>query len=63
MKALESFNVLESFGFGTNDKGVFQEISEVEMADVIGGSCGGGCGCGFFYTCMCEGVEPFPVPN
>lgn len=42
MKTLESFNVLESFGF---TKGLFQEVSELEITDVIGGSGGGG-GCG-----------------
>ncbi len=45
MKTLESFYVLESFGLGTNDQGVFQEVSELEMTDVIGGQCGAGIGC------------------
>ena len=35
---MESFNVLESFGF---TKGLFQEVSELEITDVIGGTCGG----------------------
>lgn len=42
MKALESFNVLESFGFCGS--GIFQEVSEIEMSDVMGGSCGAGIG-------------------
>ena len=57
MKTLESFNVLESFGFGTDGQGLFQEVSEVEMVDVIGGSCGGG-PCYFFYMCVCDGHHP-----
>ncbi|MCI6591072.1 MAG: hypothetical protein SPK18_11940 [Treponema sp.] len=46
MKTIESFNVLESFGM---KNGLFEEVSEVEMSDVIGGSCGGGTGC--FIDC------------
>lgn len=64
MKILESFNVLESFGFGTDEQGLFQEVSEVEMIDVIGGSCGGGGGrscpykpCSTSYF-MCAPVGP-----
>lgn len=50
MRTLESFNVLESFGFGTNENGMFQEVSELEMSDVVGGACGGGTGCFFCPT-------------
>jgi hypothetical protein len=44
MRTLESFNVLESFGFESDVQGLFSEVSEVEMIDVIGGGCGGGWG-------------------
>ena len=37
MRTLESFNVLESFGFESDVQGLFSEVSEVEMIDVIGG--------------------------
>ena len=60
MRTLESFNVLESFGFGTDGHGLFQEVSEVEMVDVIGGSCGGGSSggaCSYFIMCGCDGLH------
>ena len=50
MRTLESFNVLESFGFGSDVQGLFSEVSEVEMTDVIGGQCGGGAGCWFIFS-------------
>lgn len=56
MRTLESFNVLESFGFESDVQGLFSEVSEVEMTDVIGGSCGGGGGGGggwFISDCYC----------
>lgn len=60
MRTLESFNVLESFGFESNVQGLFSEVSEVEMTDVIGGGCGGGGGCCFSssYNYGCIGVTP-----
>lgn len=55
MRTLESFNVLESFGFESDVQGLFSEVSEVDMIDVIGGSCGGGGGGGgwFISDCYC----------
>lgn len=53
MRTLESFNVLESFGFESDVQGLFSEVSEVEMTDVIGGQCGGGAGCWFISDCYC----------
>ena len=50
MKTLEVFNVLESFGLESN--GIFDDVSEVDMIDVVGGSCGGGGG-GGIITCGC----------
>ena len=41
MNAMESTNLLKSFEV---KNGLFEELSEVEMSDVIGGSCGGGGG-------------------
>lgn len=35
MKTLEVFNVLESFGFDSN--GIFDDVSEIDMIDVVGG--------------------------
>lgn len=63
MRTLESFNVLESFGFESDVQGLFSEVSEVDMIDVIGGSCGGGGGSGgCYYTPSynygCIGVTP-----
>ena len=31
---------MESFGFESDVQGLFSEVSEVEMIDVIGGQCG-----------------------
>jgi len=45
MKALEDFAVMESFGLTSN--GIFSEVSELDMVDVIGGSCGQGYSCWF----------------
>jgi hypothetical protein len=56
MRTLESFNVLESFGFESDVQGLFSEVSEVEMIDVIGGGCGGGCG-GPIISCECWGYN------
>lgn len=55
MRTLESFNVLESFGFESDVQGLFSEVSEVDMIDVIGGSCGGGGGGGGWVIpdCYC----------
>ena len=60
MRTLESFNVLESFGFESDVQGLFSEVSEVEMTDVIGGQCGGGSGSIWFigYNPGCIGVTP-----
>ena len=55
MKTLEVFNVLESFGLESN--GIFDDVSEVDMIDVVGGSCGGGSGCGYCVTCGCHGMS------
>jgi hypothetical protein len=53
MRTLESFNVLESFGFESDVQGLFSEVSEVEMTDVIGGGCGGGGGGWIIPDCYC----------
>lgn len=42
MKTVESFSVLESFGLVSEGKGLFSEVSEVDMTDVVGGNCGAG---------------------
>lgn len=54
---------MKSFGFESDVQGVFSGVSEVEMIDVIGGSCGGGGGSGgCYYTPSynygCIGVTP-----
>ncbi len=49
MKTVESFSVLESFGLVSEGKGVFSEVSEVDMTDVVGGNCGAGSIC--FFAC------------
>lgn len=52
---------MKSFGFESDVQGLFSEVSEVDMIDVIGGSCGGGGG-GCYYTPIynygCIGVTP-----
>lgn len=48
MKTVESFSVLESFGLVSEGKGLFSEVSEIDMTDVVGGNCGGGLLCGYF---------------
>ncbi len=53
MKTLEVFNVLESFGFDSN--GIFDDVSEIDMIDVVGGGCGGGGG--YCVTCGCHGMS------
>ena len=40
MKTVESLSVLESFGVVSEGKGVFSEVSEIDMTDVVGGNCG-----------------------
>lgn len=42
MKTLECVNGLKSFDF--NFSGIFSEINEDDMLNIIGGSCGGGGG-------------------
>ena len=42
MEILKSSNVMESFGLISVEKGLFKEIDELELTDVIGGSCGAG---------------------
>lgn len=44
MKTIESLSVLESFGLRSEGNGVFSEVSEVDMTDVVGGNCGAGGG-------------------
>ena len=63
MRTLESFNVLESFGFESDVQGLFSEVSEVDMIDVIGGSCGGGGGwiCGVYIPCSSSYYGCSPV--
>ena len=36
---------MESFGLVSEGKGMFSEVSEVDMTDVVGGSCGSGGSC------------------
>ena len=44
MEIVKSSNVMESFGLISVEKGFFTEVDELELVDVIGGSCGaGGC--------------------
>jgi len=40
MEIVKSSNVMESFGLVSVGKGFFTEIDELELTDVIGGSCG-----------------------
>ena len=42
MEIVKSSNVMESFGLISVEKGFFTEIDELELVDVIGGSCGAG---------------------
>ena len=53
MKTLDSFSVLESFGLVSEENGLFLEVSEVDMTDVVGGSCGAGSSgyCGSWMPC------------
>jgi len=55
MRALEDFNVMESFGLMPD--GIFSEVSEIDMVDVIGGSCGAGAMSTCWYV-----PNPFPGP-
>jgi hypothetical protein len=57
METLECSNVMDSFGFPS--QGIFSDISELDMIDVIGGSCGGGIGGGCsncYLGCFCDGL-------
>ena len=49
MEIVKTSNVMESFGLISVEKGFFAEIDELELTDVIGGSCGAG-GCSGCYT-------------
>ena len=42
MEIVKSSNVMESFGLISVEKGFFTEVDELELVDVIGGSCGAG---------------------
>ena len=42
MEIVKTSNVMESFGLISVEKGFFAEIDELELTDVIGGSCGAG---------------------
>lgn len=58
MKTVESLSVLESFGVVSEGKGVFSEVSEIDMTDVVGGNCGAGSsGCVYGPIIICG---PFP---
>lgn len=59
MKTVESFSVLESFGLVSEGKGVFSEVSEVDMTDVVGGNCGAGGG----PSCLLTGPVNPPIPR
>jgi len=74
MEIVKSSNVMESFGLVSVGKGFFTEIDELELTDVIGGSCGaGGCstkGCSMCYgscygtifsPCSCRGACYIPI--
>jgi len=64
MEIVKSSNVMESFGLISVEKGFFTEIDELELVDVIGGSCGaGGCmtkGCSQCYGSV---YNPSPCPQ
>lgn len=65
MKTLESFSVLESFGLMSGGNGVFTEVSEIDMTDVVGGNCGAGAGSGGgggWGFCICDGCWPGTGP-
>ena len=51
MKTVESLSVLESFGVVSEGKGVFSEVSEIDMTDVVGGSCGAGSSMSCPFAC------------
>jgi len=56
MKTVESFSVLESFGLVSEGKGMFSEVSEIDMTDVVGGNCGAGGG----NSCLLVPIPPMP---
>lgn len=50
MKTVEGLSVLESFGLVSEGKGLFSEVSEIDMTDVVGGNCGAGSSLGCYYV-------------